>query len=153
MYWAIGNQTDQKAYDDDDDDDDDDLQADGGVLMMQIRDRNENISVGIFVFLSSPPSSSEKKSVSKSCQNSETNPLKAIFEVNFRIKRFSNADRKLTNLTILDAWAVKNHHHIMIRRSILIRTSMKYFWHHSCCQYLKKIVHILYLYKFVDWLD
>ena len=45
MYWAIGNQTDQQAYDDDDDDDD--LQADGGVLMVQIRDRNENISVGI----------------------------------------------------------------------------------------------------------
>ena len=30
-----------------DEDDDDDLQADGGVLMVQIRDRNENISVGI----------------------------------------------------------------------------------------------------------
>ena len=55
VYWAIGNQTDQKPDDDDDgggdedddDDDDDDLQADGGVLMVQIRDRNENISVGI----------------------------------------------------------------------------------------------------------
>ena len=55
VYWAIGNQTDQKPDDDDDgggdgggdEDDDDDLQADGGVLMVQIRDRNENISVGI----------------------------------------------------------------------------------------------------------
>ena len=51
VYWAIGNQTDQKPDDDDgggdEDDDDDDLQADGGVLMVQIRDRNENISVGI----------------------------------------------------------------------------------------------------------
>ena len=61
MYWAIGNQTDQKPHEDDDKDDDDDnddnddddydLQADGGVLMVQIRDRNENISVGISAFL------------------------------------------------------------------------------------------------------
>ena len=67
VYWAIGNQTDQKPddddddgdddgdddddYDDDDDDDDDTFQADGGVLMVQIRDRNENISVGISALL------------------------------------------------------------------------------------------------------
>ena len=91
MYWAIGNQTDQKPDDDNDvedhvkaddgdgDGDDDGIinqtdqkpddadggddlwkirknfnisfsclfQADGGLLMLQIRDRNENISVGI----------------------------------------------------------------------------------------------------------
>ena len=33
--------------DDDADEGADDAQADGGVLMVQIRDRNENISVGI----------------------------------------------------------------------------------------------------------
>ena len=98
MYWAIGNQTDQKPDDDNDvedhvkaddgddgdgDGDDDGIinqtdqkpddadggddlwkirknfnisfsclfQADGGLLMLQIRDRNENISVGISALL------------------------------------------------------------------------------------------------------